>query len=670
MQVVQLDDRPVELGSHGEVALVPRHIQRRARLKRPAAGDQHAEPALGTERHVVAGQRGGDVLVAEPAQLALPRDDRRRSHLLQRDDVGGALRERLRLLGDAPHAPRDVPAQHAPHPHDLRRSSVIARMRIARAQTYDRAMVRSLLGALVVLAALVLAPAASATITLTYTGTTIGIQGAGDNVTFLGFDESRGTVTVRNSSGVSNASACVEEVLPVLGSYFHCPGAATTLSASYGPGVDRLALEDVCIPSIAANLGEGPGEFSRPDGCPADQLATVAGGSADDWFVGGPGPDHFDGGGGNDQLRGFGGDDVLTGAAGNDQLEGAAGNDQLSGGDRDDSLRGGAGDDVQDGGTGNDTFGDGDADPGADDVRGGPGDDRLLLTDHAPGVAILLDDAANDGNPGEGDNYRTDLERVHATSGNDTYVGTAGNDVFNGGSGDDVARGGDGDDELWGDSGGDQLFGDGGGDKLYGAEGDDRVEGGPGLDSLFGDYATCSAYGCPAGNDQLLARDGEPDALNCGAGADGAQVDAVDTVGQDGFQVCESVDRAAPPAPGPGPGSRPGPGGSGGGTGNGPNGPSGRPRGLVGAPLRAASASGGARRVTLSLTLRRATTVTVTVTRRGARRALGKVTFRAKAGRSTRTLTSVGRRALRPGSYRLVVRAGASTRTFTVRVRR
>lgn len=530
-------------------------------------------------------------------------------------------------------------------------------MRVAERRSYDRAMLRLLLGALAALAAVALAPAgASAAITLTYTGTTIGIVGTGDNITFLGFDEARGTVTVRNSTGVTNASSCVAEVLPVLGTYFHCPGAATAVSAVYGGGVDRLTLEDVCVPVVTAQLGEGPGEFSRPQGCPADQVATVSGGGSEDVFHGGPGPDVFDGGGGNDELRGNGGADVLTGGPGDDRLEGGDGDDQLLGGEGNDTLRGGAGGDLQEGSDGNDTFGDGDPDPGADDVRGGPGHDQLWLSDHAPGVAIVLNDLPDDGNPGEGDNYRSDLERVFGSPGDDTYVGTAGSDVFNGGAGNDVARGGAGDDELTGGSGADQLFGEAGRDTLYGGEGDDRVEGGAGTDSLFGDYAACSSWSCPAGNDQLLARDGEADALNCGAGADTAQVDTVDTLAQDGFQACETVDRAAVPGPGSGPGD------------SGPAPPGGRR--AAAPPLRAAAARGGSRRVSLSLTLRRATAVTVTVTRRGARRALGKVTFRAKAGRSTRTLRRVGRRALAPGTYRLVVRAGASKRTLTVTVRR
>ncbi|MDW5593144.1 calcium-binding protein [Conexibacter stalactiti] len=519
-------------------------------------------------------------------------------------------------------------------------------------------MLRSLLAAFVLIASLAFAQNASAVITLTYSGTTIGIEGSGDNVTYLGFDNGTSTVTVRNSSGVVNMSSCTQVDLPVLGTYFHCPGAATAVVANYQGGADRLMFENVCVPTITAALGDGPGDFSRPTGCPADQVATVTGGSASDSLVGGAGPDHFDGRGGDDQLRGDPGDDVLTGGPGNDELWGQDGNDQLAGGDNDDKLRGGAGNDVEDGGAGNDVIGDDDTGQGADDVRGGPGFDELRLSNHAGGVAISLDDAANDGTPGEGDNYRSDLEKVHGSPGNDTYTGTPGNDAFDGYMGDDLARGGGGNDELTGGSGADQLFGEAGNDTLYGGEGDDRVEGGPGLDSLFGDYAQCSAYGCSAGNDQLFARDGEPDALNCGSGADSAQVDAVDTVAQDGFQACESVDRAAAPAPGPAPGGQQ------------PVGPAQR-RAATGTPpaLRTASARGGTRRFTLTLALRRASTVTITVTRRGARRPLGKITLRARKGTTTRTIRAFGRRALRAGSYRVVIRAGATSQTLAVRVR-
>jgi Ca2+-binding RTX toxin-like protein len=517
-------------------------------------------------------------------------------------------------------------------------------------------MVRPFLGALVACLALVAAPTASASITLTYTGTTIGIAGTGDNTTFLAFDSDDNTVTVRNSTGVINNSSCTEVVVVPLGTYFHCPGAATAVVANYGGGQDKLAFENVCVPSITANLGEGPGEFARPDGCPADQLATVTGGSADDAFNGGGGPDHFDGGAGADQLRGNDGDDVLHGGPGNDgEVFGGDGNDQLTGDDGDDKIRGGAGNDTEDGGTGNDTLGEADADAGADDVRGGPGFDQLDLDAHASGAAILLDDVANDGVPGEGDNFHSDVEKVYGTRGNDTYAGTAGNDVVNGNSGNDTLSGAGGNDELTGSSDADTLFGGDGNDTLYGGEGDDRVDGGPGLDSLFGDYSGCSVYGCAGGNDQLFARDGQADALNCGAGADSAQVDTIDTVAKDGFQLCESVDAAAVAAPGPAPGTP----------------PVATPPAKTTKPatLQKASATGGRKRLTVALTLRRAATVTITITRSGARKALGKVTIKAKAGKTTRIVRKVGKATLRAGRYRVVVRVGTATKTFTVRVR-
>lgn len=415
---------------------------------------------------------------------------------------------------------------------------------------------------------LVLAPGAHAAITLDYDATAdqILISGDGNNATFVGFSNTfvpQGAVTVRNSTGVTNnAAECLQEDTPVIGTYFHCPAAATAVIAQYGAGQDSLTLEGVCGLAVAANLGDGPGEFyseysGNCAGAPEPNATYVVGGSAQDTFVGGVGPDEFLGGGGNDTLRTLGGDDILRGGPDNDTLEAGDGNDQALGEDGNDAIAGGFGNDLEDGAAGDDTIGSNDNDQGTDDVRGGPGVDTLDLSGHAGGMTITLDDGANDGAPGENDNLHADFERVFGTGGADTYTGTAGPDYFRGGTGADVARGGAGNDEIDGDSDADQIFGDEGTDTLYGGYGDDRVEGGAGPDSLFGDYSACSAYGCSAGNDQMFARDGEADAVNCGSGADTAQVDAVDVVGSDGFQLCETVDRAAP---GAGPGATPGPG--------------------------------------------------------------------------------------------------------------
>ncbi len=521
-------------------------------------------------------------------------------------------------------------------------------------------MSRLLTGALTALALLVAAPPASAAITLTYSGTTIGIQGTGDNATFVGFDnnatpgdDSDDTVTVRNSTGVDNQSggACVAVPTPPLGTYFHCPAAATALTATFGAGNDRLTFEAVCVATITATLGDGPGEFQRADGCPSDQTATVTGGSAADLLLGGPGPDDFTGGGGDDDFRSGGGNDILRGGPGNDELEGQDGNDQLFGEDGNDKLTGGGGDDASDAGAGDDLLGLGD-DPGADDLRGGAGFDEVDLQNHAGGVTVSLDDAANDGTPGEGDNVHTDVEKLFGTAGNDTITGSAGPDSINGYFGDDVIRAGAGDDSVDGNSGNDQLFGEAGVDTLYGGSDNDRVEGGPGTDNLFGDGAQCSSFGCSAGSDQLFARDGEADAVNCGSGADTAQVDAVDTLGADGFQVCETVDRAAAPAPAPTPTPTPG-----------------TPAVTPAVLAPGAKVTAGKRRFTVVFTLRRAATVTLTVTKKGARKALGKVTIKAKKGKTTRAITKIGKRKLAKGTYKVVLKVGSSSKTFSVKVR-
>jgi len=521
--------------------------------------------------------------------------------------------------------------------------------------------------ALVALASLAGAGSASAAITLTYSGTTIGISGSGANDTYVGFTttyDPSGTVTVRNSTGVVNSTGgvCVQEDVPALGSYFHCPTSTTAVDASYGAGNDHFTLEGVCIPQVTLALGDGVNEFwqSYTDGCAGATprpKATVTAGSGQDTLLGGVGDDTLRGGGGNDRIRGGDGNDLVDGQAGDDQLDGEAGNDTVLGGDGADKLTGRDGDDVLDGQNGDDVLGWDDANPGADDLRGGAGTDEAYYNLHANGIAVTLDEQANDGNPGEGDNVRRDIERFRLTPGDDVFHGSPNRDVVDGWGGDDELHGGDGDDELQTQGGDDELFGDGGNDKLIGGNGNDALDGGPGQDSLYGDSIKCDAYSCLAGADRILARDGELDTVSCGAGADIAQVDHQDVVAGDGFAACESVDRAgAPPTNGSPPGV---PGGN----------PPSSPAVKAPAAFTKARATAGRRRFTLSLTLRKAGKVTVTVTRKGARKALGKVTFKAKKGKVRRTIRKVGRRRLSRGTYRLVVKVGATSKKLTVKVK-
>ena len=160
-------------------------------------------------------------------------------------------------------------------------------------------------------------------------------------------------------------------------------------------------------------------------------------------------------------------------------------------------------------------------------------------------MTISLDGQANDGAPGEGDNIGSDFERIDGTDADDVFTGSAGGDNFHGGGGSDEIHGGDGGDDLAGDGGDDRVFGDAGNDIVEGTYGADLVDGGPGSDQIYGDIANCSVF-CNFDADQLFARDGERDVVDCGGGADTAQVDALDVVA-----FCSVVDRPGQVGPPP-----------------------------------------------------------------------------------------------------------------------
>jgi hypothetical protein len=163
--------------------------------------------------------------------------------------------------------------------------------------------------------------------------------------------------------------------------------------------------------------------------------------------------------------------EVLPGTPVNDSMYGRGGND---------FLLGNAGDDELDGG------------PGADALSGGPGRDSVSYEGAA--VSVTLDEVANDGAAGEGDNVLRDTEDVYGSENPDTITG---NDLEN---------------------------------TLDGNGGNDQIVGGPGADGLFGGE----------GNDNIVARDGSPDRVECGPGVDTAIVDSKDSLIE-----CESIGRVA-----------------------------------------------------------------------------------------------------------------------------
>jgi Ca2+-binding RTX toxin-like protein len=128
---------------------------------------------------------------------------------------------------------------------------------------------------------------------------------------------------------------------------------------------------------------------------------------------------------------------------------------RVEGGDGIDNLSGGPDRDWLDGG------------PGADVISGGGGTDRARYLGRTADLTVSLDGVANDGEAGEGDNVRTDVEDVDGSSGDDKLTGSGAANYLGGYGGDD------------------ELYGLGGNDTLSPGEGADESDGGPDNDILF-----------------------------------------------------------------------------------------------------------------------------------------------------------------------------------------
>lgn len=406
---------------------------------------------------------------------------------------------------------------------------------------------------------------AAPTAAITRDGRTLVVNAtAGAATIYLGYSTNFGdpTVTFRlPGEGFASwpADGCgAEYPVGLPDQYVHCwADEVDNLSVTFGVGNDTLYMDGVCYGVITVNFGDGGNTMQGDSRCGTTINSTS--GAGDDIIQMASGGGSANLGGGNDQFRGGVGPETVAGGPGNDSLGGGPGNDSLSGEDGNDAIAGSGGNDVENGGPGDDTIGRDDDDQGADDVIGGAGIDRLELDDHSGGgMAINLDDVANDGINGEGDNLHSDFEIIVGSPGDDTITGTAAADNLDGHWGADTIRGGPGNDRIDGNSDNDLLFGQDGDDEIYGGSGNDEVTGDGGVDSLFGDYTSCCLSN---GNDKIFAADGVADAINCGGGADTLAADQLDVVGGDGNQVCESVTRTAvtppitavppvPPAPG------------------------------------------------------------------------------------------------------------------------
>jgi hypothetical protein len=252
----------------------------------------------------------------------------------------------------------------------------------------------------------------------------------------------------------------------------------------------------------------------------------------------------------------------IEGGEGADTIVSGNGTDELHGGDGNDTIEAWRGPDVVRGEGGDDTVSGGNEQPdptnAADTVDGGPGFDQIPYAggDYNRGVgdtvSVTVDGQANDGEPGEADNVIA-VEKFRVTADQVTVVGSdAADDIFVEADASTI-RGLGGNDRLVGYDGADTIDGGDGDDYLEGGFGNDVLDGGAGVDQFQGDRTERDVIA--VGNDEIRARDGNAEQVNCGIGSDTAQVDPGDVVDAS----CESVD-PGPPVPCCGPGPTDGPG--------------------------------------------------------------------------------------------------------------
>jgi Ca2+-binding RTX toxin-like protein len=295
------------------------------------------------------------------------------------------------------------------------------------------------------------------------------------------------------------------------------------------------------------------GANSIPDGLDNDGNGQI------DVNWGGPGPAYDNVGSDIENVIGSGGPDVIVGTADSNTLQGGAENDTISGDASADNLQGGTGDDVIHGEAGDDTV---DGGTGADAIDGGADADTATYASRTAALRVSLDDLANDGETGEGDNVKSTVEDVRGGAGADTLLGSGAANRLIGGGGDDTLNGRLGVDTLDGLGGLDTITysdrttpvavtldgkrndgadpnGDGKSTKAEEGDMDRRVEnasGGDGADILRAPLANgvVNVLRGFDGDDTLNAREGTAtvDSLLCGPGAgDRFAKDPADTQG-------------------------------------------------------------------------------------------------------------------------------------------
>ena len=215
-----------------------------------------------------------------------------------------------------------------------------------------------------------------------------------------------------------------------------------------GSGVDAASYGGHPGP-VNVNLAVAGGDGVADEGDNVTADVESIGGSPFDDVLNGDGKDNtINGGGGNDRMSGAEGDDLLGGGTGNDTMTGDVGNDTLDGAEGNDTLNGTAGNDTLRGFTGVDVL---DGGAGTDTMSGGDGVDVVSYASRSGDVTVDTLGNPNDGEKGENDQVRTDVESVRTGSGDDQIdiddgaAGLAtcggGTDVVTADAGDDVGSG-------------------------------------------------------------------------------------------------------------------------------------------------------------------------------------------------------------------------------------
>ena len=367
----------------------------------------------------------------------------------------------------------------------------------------------------------------------------------------------------------------------------------TAISIDAGGGNDTVMIDesvDVFTDTEATQILGGDGNDVLTGGTGAER---IEGGAGYDVITGGRGADILLGGADSDTFMWNANAPLLSSTDGADQIDGEEGIDLLDvtgnafpetysltpSGNRVVLARGGvlvssgtieavrlllaSGDDtftVDDavltpvyvfGGLGNDTLdGGGDdtftiaAGDDSDQINGGPGSDRLIVSGTGTADAVSLVPLGQSVqmvvNPGGVSHFVTSTERliINLGAGNDTFLANAGLQTLttleiSGGDGDDVITAGSGDDTLYGEGGNDTLNGGDGNDIVDAGSGADAINGGNGNDAIEGGTGNDTIHG-DAGDDTI--------SWNAGDGSDMIQGDSgLDTLSHGGDGTSEQV---------------------------------------------------------------------------------------------------------------------------------